>query len=205
MPSGSGWLFGFKFHYCPEIGANLLSQGHLKRLGYNFAFPQLQCVITNPQGKVVMKTNLNPSNVYSFECPLVSNRNALRNEGRLAEPTAQVFLCGGKPTNLAKHIHQKCGHPNLRRLIQRMLKDGGYTKLQSIPASHFANFPACKGCVLGKGSRIPKNTAGAQPERPQPTRPFQVCSLDLSGRISTKGLNNSGAAVFEYFGVLVDH
>ena len=204
VPSGSGWIFGFKFHYCPEIGANLLSQGHLQRLGYKFAFPQLQCAITNPQGNVVMEAKLNPSNVYSFDCPLNSARNALRNEGRLTEPIAQVFLCGGKPTNLAKHLYQKCGHPNLR-LIQRMLKDGGYTKIKSVPASHFASFPACKGCVLGKGSRIPKNTAGAQPGRPQPMRPFQVCSLDLSGRISTKGLNNNGAAVYEYFGVLVDH
>ena len=201
QPSGSGWLHGFQFHYCPEVGANLLSQGYMQRLGYNFDFKTPKCIITDADGSKIMETTMSNSNVHCFSLPFNSPRNSTRHELR-ASPLAH--LAGGKPTNLAVHLHQQMGHPNLR-LLQRMLRRGGYTKIKHVPASHFTHFPTCNGCALGKGFKISKSTPGAQPELPAPTKPFQHCSIDISGRISTKGLSNQGAAVCEHFCVLVCH
>ena len=67
QPIGGGWLDGFYFHHCPDLGANLLSQGQLQREGYTVRFDKLNCTITDPLGNLVLATKLNASNIYTLD------------------------------------------------------------------------------------------------------------------------------------------
>ncbi|PNX57810.1 serine/threonine protein kinase SRPK1, partial [Trifolium pratense] len=146
------------------LTANLISISQLCDQGMKVNFTQSECLVTNEEGKLVMKGVRSKDNCYLW----------------VSEEGNYLSTCLLSKSDEVKLWHQKLGHLHLRGMKKAIAEEA----IRGLPKLKVDEGTICGECQIGKQTKV----AHPRLHHPTTTRTLELLHMDLMGPMQTESL-----------------